>query len=86
MSLAHVCNTITRKIHTQIIPAIVRNNLWEWQELQPTSGPDTLFYAFCDALEVKDGINAPAEGWGLTHALQAWGNFWTKGGFLELRE
>jgi hypothetical protein len=45
-----------------------------------------MFYAFCDALEVKDGVNAPAEGWGLDHTLQAWGNLWTNGGYLNRRK
>jgi len=53
----------------------VRNNLWDWQSLQPTSGPKAQFYQFCDALEVKDGQNAPATGWGLDHALAAWGSY-----------
>jgi hypothetical protein len=26
---------------------------------------------------VKDGVSAPAEGWGLEHALAAWGNYST---------
>jgi hypothetical protein len=49
----------------------VRNNLWQWQSLQVTSGPNAPFYQFCDALEVKDGKSAPQEGWGLEHALSA---------------
>ena len=53
----------------------VRNNLWDWQNLQPTSGPKTLFYKFCDALEVKNGQIAPESGWGLQHALNAWGSY-----------
>ena len=57
-------------------PKIVRNNLWDWQELQPGAGPGQAFYRFCDALEVKDGVSAPAEGWGLEHALDAWGFYW----------
>jgi hypothetical protein len=53
----------------------VRNNLWDWQSLQVTSGPGTLFFKFCDALEVKDGVSATANGWGLDHALAAWGSY-----------
>ena len=35
------------------------------------------FYQFCDALEVDaNGKMAPSKGWGLEHALKAWGNFW----------
>ncbi|KAG6830155.1 hypothetical protein H0H87_008998 [Tephrocybe sp. NHM501043] len=55
--------------------ALVRNNLWDWQSLQPTTGPNGQFYKFCDALEVKDGVNAPAGGWGLDHALAAWSSY-----------
>jgi len=54
----------------------VRNNLWDWQALQITSGPGTRFSKFCDALEVKDGVQAPFTGWGLDHALNAWGSYW----------
>lgn len=53
----------------------VRNNLWDWQSLSPTSGGG-VFFEFCDALEVKNGVSAGSEGWGLDHALQAWGSFW----------
>jgi hypothetical protein len=59
--------------------------MWDWQSLQPTS-TDNQFYKFCDALEVKNGANAPAKGWGPDHALQAWGNFWTDGGYLKRRK
>lgn len=58
---------------------LVRNNLWDWQSLQPTSGPNTTFTRFCDALEVKDGVSAPSSGWGVAHALPAWGAFWRSG-------
>ena len=50
--------------------------MWDWQSLQPTSGPGAVFFDFCDALEVKDGVSADANGWGLEHALPAWGAFW----------
>ncbi|EAU84205.2 endoprotease [Coprinopsis cinerea okayama7 len=62
----------------------LRNNLWDWQELQPGSGPGTEFYRFCDALEVKDGVSAPAEGWGLEHALEAWGLYWRTRYYFQL--
>ncbi|THH02165.1 hypothetical protein EW026_g651 [Hermanssonia centrifuga] len=55
----------------------LRNNLWDWQSLSPDSGPGSLFFNFCDALEVKNGVSASASGWGLDHALQAWGSYWT---------
>jgi hypothetical protein len=45
--------------------------------VQPDSGANTEFRKFCDALEVRNGTNAPASGWGLEHALPAWGNYWT---------
>ena len=56
--------------------SIVQYNLYDWQSLQPTSGPGALFFEFCDALEVKDGVNAPPTGWGHEHAIYAWGSFW----------
>ncbi|KNZ77238.1 Putative serine protease K12H4.7 [Termitomyces sp. J132] len=59
--------------HLDDVAGALRNNLWDWQSLQPSTGPGGLFYQFCDALEVKDGVNAPATGWGLDHALAAWG-------------
>ncbi|KAH8094923.1 serine carboxypeptidase S28-domain-containing protein [Cristinia sonorae] len=51
--------------------------LYTWQDLAPNTGPGGDFFNFCDALEVKNGVSAPASGWGLNHALQAWGNFFT---------
>jgi hypothetical protein len=54
----------------------VRNQLWTWQELSPHSG-GAIFFDFCDALEVKNGISAGPNGWGLDHALDAWGNYET---------
>ena len=56
---------------------IVQQNLFSRQSLQPDSGPNQAFYQFCNALEVKNGVNAPASGWGLDYALQAWGSYWT---------
>lgn len=43
--------------------------------MQPSDGPKSAFFNFCDALEVKDGVSAPASGWGLENALSAWGNY-----------
>ncbi|KAJ7852314.1 serine carboxypeptidase S28-domain-containing protein [Mycena leptocephala] len=48
----------------------------EWG-LSLTSGPGAQFFNFCDALEVKNGVNAPAAGWGLDHALAAWSSYWS---------
>ncbi|KIM46447.1 hypothetical protein M413DRAFT_314906 [Hebeloma cylindrosporum] len=62
--------------HLDDVAGALRNNLWDWQSLQITSGAGSQFYRFCDALEVKDGQQAPANGWGLDHALAAWGNYW----------
>ncbi|KAF9023153.1 peptidase S28 [Hymenopellis radicata] len=50
-----------------------------WQELQQYRGPNQPFYEFCDYLEVceVDGKNtsAPESGWGLDHALEAFGSW-----------
>ena len=54
----------------------VRNNLWTWQSLQPTTGSGSAFFEFCDAIEVKDGQKAGVSGWGVQHALSAWGTYW----------
>jgi len=35
-----------------------------------------MFFNFSDALEVKNGVSAPATGWGLEHAIHSWGSFW----------
>ena len=51
-------------------------NLFDWQSLQPDVGPGAMFFEFCDALEVKDGVSAPATGWGLDNAIYSWGSFW----------
>ena len=55
----------------------MQQNLFPWQSLQVSTGSEGDFYKFCDALEVKNGVSAPAQGWGLDHALQAWGSYWT---------
>ena len=61
-----------------LMKRLVRYNLFDWQSLQPYSGPNQQFYQFCDALEVDtDGTVAPASGFGLDHALQAWGAYLT---------
>ncbi|KAK0437338.1 hypothetical protein EV421DRAFT_1907366 [Armillaria borealis] len=41
-------------------------------QLQPATGSGAAFYRFCDALEVKDGVSASVNGWGVDHALSAW--------------
>jgi len=62
----------------------VRVPMFYWQSLRP-SGPNEVFYRFCDALEVNNGVSAPAKGWGLEHALAAWGNY-TSGFLSPIRE
>ena len=54
----------------------MRNNIWDWQDLQPESGPGQSFFEFCDALEVQDGQVAGPSGFGLTEALQQWSEYW----------
>lgn len=51
------------------------NIVFDWQSLQPYTGPNATFFQSCDALEVKNGVNAPASGWGLAHALPAFGSY-----------
>ncbi|OAX35798.1 hypothetical protein K503DRAFT_784827 [Rhizopogon vinicolor AM-OR11-026] len=51
-------------------------HLVDWQSLQLDVGPGAMFFRFCDALEVKDGINAGPGRWGLENAIYSWGNFW----------
>lgn len=55
---------------------VVQQNLFSWQSLDLDRGAGGDFFKFCDALEVNNGVTAPATGWGLDHALQAWGNYW----------
>ncbi|KAI0065737.1 peptidase S28 [Artomyces pyxidatus] len=71
-------------VHPDDVTGSLRENLWDWQSLQPASGPGATFFQFCDALEVKNGVSAPASGWGAEHAVAAWGDFWTTGGYLNL--
>ncbi|KDR84025.1 hypothetical protein GALMADRAFT_54306 [Galerina marginata CBS 339.88] len=62
--------------HLDDVAGALRNNLWDWQSLQVTSGAATQFYRFCDALEFKNGVSAPATGFGLESALASWGTYW----------
>ncbi|TCD70022.1 hypothetical protein EIP91_005274, partial [Steccherinum ochraceum] len=64
--------------HLDDVVNTLKYELLDWQALTPATGPNGKFYQFCDALEVKNGVNAPAGGWGLNHALQAWSNFFSK--------
>ncbi|KAJ7724875.1 serine carboxypeptidase S28-domain-containing protein [Mycena metata] len=63
--------------HLDDVAGSLRNNLWDWQGLSLSDGPGAQFFNFCDALEVKNGVNAPAAGWGLDHALAAWSSYWS---------
>ena len=64
-----------RLIVVLFVKFAVRNNLWDWQELEPSAGPNTKFFKFCDALEVKDGVSASESGWGADYAVSAWGSY-----------
>ena len=55
----------------------LRNQLWTWQSISPVDGREE-FNAFCDSLEVKDGVAAGPGGWGLENALDAWGAYETQ--------
>ncbi|KAJ7596440.1 serine carboxypeptidase S28-domain-containing protein [Mycena floridula] len=70
--------------HLDDVAGALRNNLWDWQSLSPSVGPNAQFFQFCDALEVKDGVNAPATGWGLDHAVEAWGSYFANVYFERL--
>ncbi|KAF9535131.1 serine carboxypeptidase S28-domain-containing protein [Crepidotus variabilis] len=70
---------LTNVTHLDDVAGSLRNNLWDWQSLSVTSGPNTTFTRFCDALEVKNGQVSGPDGWGVDHALPAWGKFWTDG-------
>ena len=71
--------------HLDDVAGALRNNLWDWQALSPSTGPGSMFFNFCDALEVKNGKNAPAKGWGLQNAVTAWGKYWNET-YYEYRE
>jgi hypothetical protein len=60
--------------HLNDASGALRSNLWDWQSLQLSTGNLGVFGQFCDALEVKNGVKAPAAGWGVTNALAAWGS------------
>ncbi|KAG1723677.1 peptidase S28 [Suillus lakei] len=62
--------------HVGDFATALQYNVFSWQSLQPDVGPGAMFYQFCDLLEVKDGINAGPDGWGLDHAINSWGNYW----------
>jgi len=49
--------------------------IWEWQKLVASSSKNSLFYQFCDALEISGGHIATEAGWGLENALLGWATF-----------
>jgi len=55
--------------HFDDVAGTMRYPIWSWTD------SDGSFSAFCDALEVKDGVSAPSRGWGLNHALDSWGKY-----------
>lgn len=55
--------------------SVVRNPLYLWLGMEPGSGSDSPVFQFCDAMEVKNGVSAPESGWGLEHALPAFGRY-----------
>lgn len=61
--------------HLDDVAGALRNNLWTWQQLQSSTGPNAAFFQFCDALEVTRDGNVSVRGWGLDHALAAWGSY-----------
>lgn len=63
--------------HLDDVAGSLRENLFDWQGLSLSEGAGGQFFQFCDAIEVKNGVNAPAAGWGLEHALEAWSSYWT---------
>ncbi|KAG2049013.1 peptidase S28 [Suillus hirtellus] len=63
-------------VHVDDFASAIQINLFDWQNMQPDTGPGAMFFQFCDALEVKNGVSAGPEGWGLENAIKSWGNFW----------
>ena len=58
--------------------------LREWRYLSLTrTTRQSLFYDFCDALEVKDGVVASEDGWGLDQAVDGWARFHRQSGILS---
>ncbi|KDQ14566.1 hypothetical protein BOTBODRAFT_345995 [Botryobasidium botryosum FD-172 SS1] len=61
--------------HLDDIPSTLLAPLQSWQNLSPRSAPNNTIAIFCDTLEIKDGVAASANGWGLKHALKAYGGY-----------
>lgn len=57
----------------------LRNNLWDWQQLQPLSSSSGIFFRFCSQLDARVGVPVPADGqWTVDHTILAWGRFWRR--------
>ncbi|KAI0797048.1 serine carboxypeptidase S28-domain-containing protein [Abortiporus biennis] len=69
--------------HFDDFAAALRNNLWDYEDLDIDTGPGGAFYDFCDALEVNGGVAAGPQGWGVDNALQAWGSYWINGYYAQ---
>ncbi|KAL1724091.1 serine carboxypeptidase S28-domain-containing protein [Schizophyllum commune] len=68
-------------VSNDAIAGLLRNNIWSWQTLQPftaSAGGKLEFYEFCDALEVNGRTVSGPKGWGLEHALRAWGAYFSR--------
>ncbi|KAF7792825.1 hypothetical protein EIP86_003925 [Pleurotus ostreatoroseus] len=70
--------------HLDDAAGALRNNIWDWQDLQPESGPGQSFFEFCDALEVQDGQVAGLSGFGMTTALRQWSEYWNNEYFYDI--
>ncbi|KDQ18128.1 hypothetical protein BOTBODRAFT_104912 [Botryobasidium botryosum FD-172 SS1] len=61
--------------HLDDIVHALTTPLTTWQQLSPSWPVPNNFTMFCDALEVKDGAAASESGWGLEHAIHAFGDY-----------
>ncbi|KAJ7650700.1 peptidase S28 [Roridomyces roridus] len=63
--------------HTVDAASALQEAPWSWQSMGP-AGAGQDFFEFCDVLEVKDGVSAGPEGYGLDYALAQWGAWQTQ--------
>jgi hypothetical protein len=63
----------------------LRWDLWTWQSQNVWTGYGP-FNQFCDALEVDNGQVAGEGGWGLDHAIRAWGAYDSSTNAVEARQ
>ncbi|TFK38223.1 serine carboxypeptidase S28-domain-containing protein [Crucibulum laeve] len=54
---------------TKVFLTTLKAPILTWQDLQPTTGPQSDFYYFCDLMEVVEGRTSN-DGWGLEIAVQ----------------